>query len=528
LFHSSPACCKMSDFADELQQQVCLFELQQSVFKRLAFLGMPPAEVTKFGDWSLKLAQTGAQGRDVKMITKALSRHLGKPRADLFVKWLMVRIPELSNSEATLALPVEPSVAQPSSPACQGVQASQSLSNDQPGSPMNLGESTPACVQVTPAPVEKVQPIDGGSKPTRDETVDDKVPVPDLQPKAAEPEQSEPDDKQSSDSDAVISEAIVKVISKDGKTYYWDRVSNACIWDLPAGIIHKWVSHKSKEGRTYYSDSNGCSIWALPPLQSTPTPALPCCKVEAQKPPIQLQSSSQLLFIPDVGIVRTVSLPSVPPQELAASSGDLGPFEVVLQPETPCPGLSERAIPCPLRKRKLSHTTDEVSDQKMMTEVPASLVCEVASSRPSVAQAETPVDCFLSSLHKKKLGQASQRSSDQDKVAKLSAALAALRSETTTKQASAKKDRSQKPSDENEDPNELVMEKPRKPRNCLGMCAPRTGRDTQLRARSRSPNVSVKPARAVPKPMVEKKSIDQENVSERRQKQQMRAMIGGA
>jgi len=518
---------------------VCLFELQQSVFKRLAFLGMPPAEVTKFGDWSLKIAQTGAQGKDIKMITKALSRHLGKPRADLFVKWLMVRIPELSNSEATLAMPVEPSAAQPSSPSCQGAQASsvvsdaqlaavasQSLSIGLPSSPVCSHESASACVDEAPAPVEQLQPIDGDSKPTCVETVDDKKTLPDLQPEAAKPEHSEPDDKQCSHSDVVISEAIVKVISRDGKAYYWDRVSNACIWSLPAGIVHKWVSHKSKEGRTYYSDRNGCSIWALPPLQSTEASALPCSKVEAQQSPTERKPSSELLFIPDVGIVHTVSLPSVPPQELAASSGDLGPFEVVLQPETPCPLRSEQATP--LRKRKLSHAAEEVTDKKVTAEVFASSVSEVTSSRPSVAQAETPVDCFLSGLHKKKLGQASQSSSDQVKVAKLAAALAALKSETTTKQASARNDCTQKPCDENEDPNKHTIVKTSKPRNCLGMCAPRNDRDTNLRARSRSPSACVKLASVNQKLMAEKKIIDHENASERRHKQQMRAMVGGA
>merc|ERR1719183_1375434 len=81
-----------------------LVGFKQQIFKRLAFLGTPQAEATKFVDLSMTLITSGIEGSvaraDVKRLVVALARVLGKPRADLFVKWLVEKIPEACSSTA--------------------------------------------------------------------------------------------------------------------------------------------------------------------------------------------------------------------------------------------------------------------------------------------------------------------------------------------------------------------------------------------------------------------------------------------
>ncbi len=66
--------------------------VRSEVFTRLAFLGMPQDDVARFVDLTTEFVTSGAQGRasqaEVKKLVRTLSRRLGKPRADLFVKWL--------------------------------------------------------------------------------------------------------------------------------------------------------------------------------------------------------------------------------------------------------------------------------------------------------------------------------------------------------------------------------------------------------------------------------------------------------
>lgn len=213
-----------------------LSNLQQQVRTRLSFLGMPQGDVHRFVTLASKVAGGGTEVRafqtEMKKLGRALSREVGKPRADLFVKWLVDRIPEVS--KIAIPTPSDPSVVQPSSFKLESSQTAVLLEHLRPAS-------------------EAKSKIAGASDNSKNENVTP----------------NRPNRQVASDEKVVLDEAWVEVNAKDGKTYYWDRLSNSCKWALPAGIKAKWVSHKSAEGRTYYCNRDGgATVWTMPPLQT--------------------------------------------------------------------------------------------------------------------------------------------------------------------------------------------------------------------------------------------------------------------
>lgn len=309
-----------------------------------------------------------------------------------------------------------------------------------------------------------------------------------------------------------LSETWVKVTSKQGKSYYWDRSSNSCSWQLPVGVKNRWTSYKSSENRTYYCDASGSTAWTLPPLQSVTTAPTPAIAVVTQTAPVQLQSPVQNLFIPDIGTVFPVVLPSLP-QSSAAVSDDLGPFEIVLQPETPVlvgkqaeafhasttPETTVQECPSPLSKRKSADPPETAGDLGKAAKVEAS---ETAREAPA------PMINF----------ETKDLINDEEKKAILAAALAGLKADIATpKQSSVLK-----PSQ----PRNCL--KPSHPRNCLRMQSPLKAQADRGRSRSPRHRVCDKENQSLDiaecKHMVAGKSFSGVSVFEHRR----RAMMGGA
>merc|ERR1740130_1893912 len=66
------------------------------------------------------------------------------------------------------------------------------------------------------------------------------------------------------DDDAEAGEAWVQLEGASGKTYFWNRMSNSTGWVLPQGVKAKWTGEKSSNGRTYYYNDEGQTVWILP------------------------------------------------------------------------------------------------------------------------------------------------------------------------------------------------------------------------------------------------------------------------
>lgn len=229
-----------------------LSNLQQQVRTRLSFLGMPQGDVHRFVELASKVAGGGAEVRasqtEMRKLGRALSREVGKPRADLFVKWLVDRIPEVS--KIATAHPSDQSVAQPSNCKPECSQTGVLLEHLRPTSEAKANIARASDISKN----ENVTP-------------------------------NRPNKQVSLDGETVFDEAWVEVKAKDGKTYFWDRLSNSCKWALPAGIRAKWVSHKSAEGRTYYCNRDGgATVWTMPPLQTLETTPPPTVPVVPQAP----------------------------------------------------------------------------------------------------------------------------------------------------------------------------------------------------------------------------------------------------
>jgi len=295
-------------------------ELKQQVFGRLAFLGMPQGDAAKIAQLSINLAMAGSQApsfqSDTKKLTRALSQHVGKPRAHLFAKWLIERIPNVCE---TVAVPKLSSltVAKDSNP-----RVSQTLV------PEGHAQAT---VASQPSSTSTNSATSRGLVSTKEK--------------------------------AVLDESWVEVKSKEGKAYFWNRSKNTCNWALPVGIRAKWVSHKSNEGRTYYSDRNGHTTWVLPPLQKPS---------QAQKPSDDsLNTQADLAFLREQGLqfeTPVLALPNLLTSSSATVQQDVIP--VLAAPKAPvgpvCAALEApvSACPSPLRKRKLAESTNAGDEEQ--------------------------------------------------------------------------------------------------------------------------------------------------------------------
>jgi len=288
-------------------------ELKQQVFGRLAFLGMPQGDAAKIAQLSINLAMAGSQApsfqSDTKKLTRALSQHVGKPRAHLFAKWLIERIPKVCE---TVAVPKLSSL-------------------------ISATDSNPRVSQ-TLVPEGHLQATVAS------------------QPSSASTNSATSRGLVSTKEKAVLDESWVEVKSKEGKAYFWNRSKNTCNWALPVGIRAKWVSHKSNEGRTYYSDRNGHTTWVLPPLQK-PSPAM--------KPSDDsLNTQADLAFLREQGLQFESPVLALPSLSVHTSSPAVERQDVVPVPAaTKAVGLSCAALeapvsacPSPLRKRKLDET----------------------------------------------------------------------------------------------------------------------------------------------------------------------------
>jgi len=216
-------------------------EFKQHVFKRVAFLGMASGEAAQFVSLCVNLATIDPQDKsspaETKRIARTLSRSLGRPRAELFMKWLRERIPDVHESVATSS-DVQTTGASQCRPPCEHSTAVQDMS-PLPDSPNQ-------------SPVSQMQCALGADTNQNSPLAEQQV-----------------IGNNCSYETAVLDEAWVEVKSRDGKIYYWNRASNSCCWSLPAGIRAKWLSYKSAEGRSYYCDRNGLSSWSLPPLRQS-------------------------------------------------------------------------------------------------------------------------------------------------------------------------------------------------------------------------------------------------------------------
>lgn len=286
-------------------------ELKQQVFGRLAFLGMPQGDAAKFAQLSINLAMAGSQAASfqigIKKLTRALSRHVGKPRAHLFAKWLTEKIPQVCE---TVAVPQLSSltVAKDSNP-----RVSQTLL------PEGHLPVTVAC-----------QP---GSTSTNSATSRGLA---------------------STDEKAVLDESWVEVKSKEGKAYFWNRSKNSCDWALPVGVRAKWVSHKSNEGRTYYSDRNGHTMWVLPPLQK-PSQAMKASEDSLKRTQAVLQLETPVLALPNLSADTSTSSPIAEKQDV---------IPVLAAPLCAPLKAPMSVCPSPLRKRKLAESKNATDEEQ--------------------------------------------------------------------------------------------------------------------------------------------------------------------
>jgi hypothetical protein len=253
---------------------ITLDMFKKQVIRRLAFLGLPQGDVAKLVDLCADLVPRGAQASkaDMKRLVKMLARSVGKPRANLFVKWLIERTPEVSCSHGAASCQ-QPSV----------LRGQETLTVPQNSSGSAVLE---AAVTAQSAGASEVQqPVvqsAGASESQRPQPAShsDAKGLPDgpivITSTAAKASAAAILKQEHSTDRFAVDDALVAVKSKDGKMYYWNRSTNQCCWTLPAGIRAKWTSQKSPEGRSYYFDDGGHSVWVLPPLQTSPVVAKKC------------------------------------------------------------------------------------------------------------------------------------------------------------------------------------------------------------------------------------------------------------
>lgn len=264
-------------------QSKALAEFREQVFKRVAFLGMQNGDVTSFVDLCASLALSDAESKsapaDARKLAKALTRYIGKPRANLFMTWLLQKIPDvhraLSTAESSKQDSIQNSAAKTESKCSDRLQQQRQ--------------------QQTPSAQGRISKV------------------------VKQPHAPKTDEKCISD------DSWVQVTSKDGKTYYWNRKANSCHWSLPVGIRAAWVSHRSAEGRTYYSDRKGASFWVLPPLQT-------CCKSPAELTQ-KTQTDVSQEGAKEVTIHTSASCEVVP--QLGKTMADALPVSAVDSLETP-------------------------------------------------------------------------------------------------------------------------------------------------------------------------------------------------
>lgn len=287
-----PECAALSSDA--------LANFKQEVFAKLAFLGMPHDDVAalrhlwKVVNLSVRLGQNGTEKLtnhpEVPKLMKALSKDLGAPRSDLFVRWLVEKVATCIANPETQGDSVEAFKA-----------ASSAIAFLKQEGRLPSSES------------------DSASKEHVDERPSAKLGKETLQEKQE-----------------VLDEAWVELKSKEGRKYYWDRRNNACSWSLPAGVRARWVSHKSSDGRTYYADNEGKTCWVMPALSEGKLPRETVARkpVNASAESRSLQVSEDCRFLPEVGVLKPLVLPTEVIEPTAACV-DLGPFEAALEPETP-------------------------------------------------------------------------------------------------------------------------------------------------------------------------------------------------
>mmetsp|Transcript_108473 Transcript_108473/g.188312 ORF Transcript_108473/g.188312 Transcript_108473/m.188312 type:complete len:919 (-) Transcript_108473:139-2895(-) len=187
-------------------------KFKKEVFSKLAFLGIPHGDASslkhlwKFVNLTVKLAceAEARQSSQPRKLVRALSKELGVPRAELFVKWLTEKIQSYFSIPVDLPMPADAGSEEPAA------------------------HSADVC---TAPAAEAVVVIDA----PKDDTLD---------------------------------EALVQLKGSDGRTYFWNRRQNSCAWELPAGVQAKWIGQKVADGRTYYWSRGGSqACWVLPKLK---------------------------------------------------------------------------------------------------------------------------------------------------------------------------------------------------------------------------------------------------------------------
>lgn len=334
-----------------------LEHLKQQIFTRLAFLGMLQGDATKFVDLSMKVVASGTEGKSARGgLKKALSRVLGKPRAELFVKWLMEKILDLSTSRSRLSAAAS---AQPSESKGQSAARAVVQQPEPPTCPQSKGVKSEQ-------PPQQAFSTSETSTADRLCTATDKMVLEQLNKLCAPA------------NEIVIDEAWVEVKSKAGKTYFWNRSSNSCSWALPDGVSAKWISHKSAEGRTYYYDRDGCVVWVMPPLQAT-TSKESSGKISLVQPHSLAKSfaldaavssadpETPVLEVPQAGSRPSGSEPTALPEMKAAmelSSTETSALGVPLA----AIATSSTAPETPQLTRKLANTSENTRDCEKICE----------------------------------------------------------------------------------------------------------------------------------------------------------------
>lgn len=290
-------------------------QFKQEVFTRLAFLGMPHGDagslrhLWKFVNLSVKLVtDEGDQSLKSEKLVRALSRELGSSRALLFLRWFGDKIKLYFGKEFAVPTP-NPSDAGEAGPPPADIGCTAVVDTKAESA---VGDT----VHTHPKSVGAI----AGAEPMCEPAVSGTVLLhPNLKPLQT---LSVPVSCSSSISPGECGdEAWVEVKASEGKKYYWDRSSNACMWALPSGIKPMWTSHKSPDGRTYYSDCSGKSFWVMPPLRKSSTSTELCISSETTG-----EAAAPPLYVPDVGIVVPVS--SLPAAKHPVPA-DLGPFQEV-------------------------------------------------------------------------------------------------------------------------------------------------------------------------------------------------------
>eukprot|EP00928_Gymnodinium_smaydae_P087495 TRINITY_DN71751_c0_g1_i1.p1 TRINITY_DN71751_c0_g1~~TRINITY_DN71751_c0_g1_i1.p1 ORF type:complete len:627 (-),score=98.10 TRINITY_DN71751_c0_g1_i1:519-2399(-) len=119
---------------------------------------------------------------------------------------------------------------------------------------------------------------------------------------------------------SIIDEALVKLTSRDGRIYFWDRRTGACRWELPSGVKAKWTGEKAKDGRTYYWSDEGKAVWKMPPLSGTKSSSSSQRSQRSESPEMPSFSAST-----EVPASASEVVPS-----MADDDDELGPFAPAL------------------------------------------------------------------------------------------------------------------------------------------------------------------------------------------------------